>query len=112
MEASRDPALAKLTAGLARGDDAAWGEFHRDYGPGIFRQLLAGAWGDHDLAAEALQLTYLRIARHARACDSSPVFKGWLRIVARSVLHDCLRKRRTLWQRLQCPHGAVRCSPK
>ncbi len=95
--------LRELTSSLARGDDAAWSEFHRDYGPGIFRQLLAATRGDHDLACEALQQTYLRIARHARPCDSAPMFAAWLRTVARSALHDCWRRRRTFWQLLRHP---------
>ncbi len=92
--------LVELTSGLARGDDAAWAEFHRDYGPRIFRQLLAASWGNHDLASEALQQTYLRIARHARPCDSAPMFAAWLRVVARSALNDCRRRRRSFWQLL------------
>ena len=84
MEPAAAPsALHALTSGLARGNDLAWIEFHRDYGPGIFRQLLAATRGDHDLAGEALQQTYLRIARHARPCDSAPMFATWLRTVAR-----------------------------
>ena len=86
MEPAAAPsALRKLTTSLARGDDPAWAQFHRDYGPGIFRQLLAETRGDHDLASEALQQTYLRVARHARPCDSAPMFAGWLRVVARSA---------------------------
>jgi RNA polymerase sigma-70 factor, ECF subfamily len=92
--------LVALTSGLARGDDDAWAEFHRSYGPGIFRQLLAAAWGNHDVASEALQQTYLRVAKHARLCDSAPMFAGWLRVVARSALNDCLRRRRSFWQLL------------
>jgi RNA polymerase sigma factor (sigma-70 family) len=84
--------LHALTTGLARGDDEAWTEFHRDYGPGIFRQLLAATRGDHDLAGEALQQSYLRIARHARPCDCAPEFAGWLRVVARTALSDCRRR--------------------
>lgn len=94
-------ALHALTTGLARGDDAAWVEFHRDYGPGIFRRLLAQTRGDHDLASEALQQSYLRIARHARSCDSAPMFTGWLRVVTRSALNDCRRRRRTFWDLLR-----------
>ncbi|MEO5961025.1 MAG: sigma-70 family RNA polymerase sigma factor, partial [Opitutaceae bacterium] len=92
--------LLDLTAALARGDDRAWAEFHRDYGPGIFRQLLAATRGDHDLASEALQQTYLRIARHARPCDSAPEFSAWLRLVARTALSDCRRRRVSFWQLL------------
>ncbi len=102
MEPAPSPSpLRELTAGLARGDDAAWAQFHRDYGPQIFRHLLAAAWGDHDLANEALQQTYLRVARHARPCDSVPMFAGWLRVVARSALSDCRRRGRKFWDRLE-----------
>jgi RNA polymerase sigma-70 factor (ECF subfamily) len=95
------PELKHLTAGLARGDDAAWAQFHRDYGPAIFRQLLGATRGDHDLASEALQQTYLRIARHARPCDSEVMFGAWLRVVARTALSDCRRRRRSFWDMLR-----------
>lgn len=106
MEPASAPSpLLGLTSGLARGDDPAWAEFHRNYGPGIFRHLLGAARGDHDLASEALQQTYLRIARHARPCDSTPMFSAWLRVVARSALNDCLRRRRSFWQLLTRRHA-------
>ncbi len=103
-EAKASP-LRALTSGLARGDDDAWAQFHRDYGPGIFRHLLAATHCDHDLATEALQQTYLRIARHARPCDEPAMFAGWLRIVTRSALHDCLRRRRSFWNLLTRRHA-------
>ncbi len=93
--------LRELTAGLARGEDAAWTRFHAEYGPGIFRHQLAAAWGDYDLANEALQQAYLRIARHARVCESPPMFSAWLRRVAHSALSDCRRRRRAFWTLLQ-----------
>jgi RNA polymerase sigma factor (sigma-70 family) len=98
--AAASPALRALTGGLARGDDAAWAEFHREYGPAIFRQLLAATRGDHDLASEALQQTYLRVSRHARPCDSETMFNAWLRILGRSALGDCRRRRRSFWEML------------
>lgn len=99
MEQPSSPSqLRELTSGLARGDDAAWTEFHRNYGPLLFRQFLAATWGDHDLASEALQHAYLRIARHARPCDSAPMFVAWLRLVGRSALADCRRSKRRFWQ--------------
>jgi RNA polymerase sigma factor (sigma-70 family) len=94
------PPLHVLTTALARGDDVAWAQFHREYGPALFRQLLAATHGDHDLASEALQRAYLRLARHVRPCDSEPMFRGWLRLIARSALHDCWRRRRSFWQLL------------
>jgi RNA polymerase sigma-70 factor (ECF subfamily) len=87
--------LRRLTRAMARGDDAAWLEFHRAFGPGIFRQLLALTRGDHDLAQEVLQRTYLRVAKHVRPCEAEAMFKTWLRTIARSALLDCWRRRRS-----------------
>lgn len=99
--------LCALTRALARGDDMAWARFHTDYGPAIFRQLLALTRGDHDLAKEALQRTYLRVAKHVRPCEAEPMFRAWLRTVARTALLDCWRRRRTftdmLFRRQQEP---------
>jgi RNA polymerase sigma-70 factor, ECF subfamily len=100
----RAPLLA-LTTALAKGDDAAWAQFHRELGPGIFRQLLALTRGDHDLASEALQHTYLRIAKHVRPCAVEPMFLAWLRTVARTALSDCRRRRMSFWQMLQRRHA-------
>lgn len=98
MEQAASPSrLRELTSALARGDDDAWGEFHRDYGPALFRYLLGGTRGDYDLASEALQQTYLRVARHVRPCNSAPMFDGWLRTLASSALNDCRRRRKTFW---------------
>lgn len=99
------PPLVALTTGLARGDDAAWAHFHREFGPEIFRWLLGATRGDHDLASEALQQAYLRVARHARACDSEPMFRGWLRVVARTALSDCRRRRQSFWSMLRRRHA-------
>ena len=97
MEQPDGSPLRELTAGLARGDDAVWAQFHREYGPGIFRQLLAATRGDYDLASESLQQAYLRVARYARPCESAPMFGSWLRTVTRSALSDCRRRRRSFW---------------
>lgn len=100
LRASDATPLHALTSGLARGDDAAWAQFHREYGPLIFRQLLAATRGDHDLVSEALQQSYLRIARHARPCEVEAEFIGWLRVVARTALSDCRRRQRSFLQLL------------
>jgi RNA polymerase sigma factor (sigma-70 family) len=100
-QAAAPAPLLALTTGLAGGDDACWSQFHREFGPGIFRQLLAATRGDHDLATEALQQTYLRVARHARPVDAAPMFHAWLRLVARTALSDCRRRRQSLWSLLQ-----------
>ncbi len=103
---SPSPLLA-LTTGLARGDDRAWEQFHHEYGPGIFRHLLALSQGNPDFADEALQQTYLRIARHARACDSAPMFGSWLRLVTRSAASDLRRGRRNFWEMLRRYHADI-----
>lgn len=87
--------LRGLTEAMARGEDAAWTQFNRAHGPPVFRQLLALTRGDHALAQEALQQTYLRVAKHVRPCETEAMFKGWLRTVARSALLDCWRRRRS-----------------
>ena len=97
---NRSRPLLELTTGLARGDDVAWKNFHREFGPTLFRQLLAATRGNYDLSSEALQQTYLRVARHARPCDQEESFRAWLRIVARTALSDCRRRRKSFWQLL------------
>jgi RNA polymerase sigma factor (sigma-70 family) len=105
MESVAPPSpLLALTDGLARGDDAVWMQFHREYGPALFRQLLAATRGDHDLASEALQQTYLRIARHVRRCDNAAQFQSWMRVVARTALSDCRRRRTSFWRLLSRWH--------
>jgi RNA polymerase sigma-70 factor (ECF subfamily) len=87
--------LRRLTQAMAQGDDEAWSYFHRAYGATLFRRLLAMTRGDDDLAKEALQRTYLRVAKHVRICDSEGMFESWLTTVARTALQDCWRRRRS-----------------
>lgn len=86
---------------MSTGDDAAWREFHNRYGAMIFRMLLAATRGDPHLASDALQRTYLRIARHVRGCDNEAMWIGWLRIVARSALSDARRRQYPFWNFLR-----------
>lgn len=107
--------LRRLTIAMAKGDDAAWLEFNREHGPGLFRQLLALTRGNHDLAGEALQRTYLRVAKHVRPCESEAMFHAWLRTVARSALRDCWRRQRSfsdlLFRRWQEPSELAEPGP-
>lgn len=91
--ASEQEALRALTAGLAAGDNAAWLRFHEMFGPALFRTLLCAARGDEDLAREAMQLTYLRVARHARPTAAMAQMGAWLRLLGRSALADARRRR-------------------
>jgi RNA polymerase sigma-70 factor (ECF subfamily) len=92
--------LAELTRGMSTGDDEAWQTFHREYGPILFRILLAGTRGDPHLAAEARQRAYLRISRHVRVCDQPAMWLGWLRTVAHSALSDARRRDRAFADRI------------
>ena len=92
--------LAALTRRMAAGEDDAWQAFHHEYGPVLFRILLAGTRGDPHLAAEARQRAYLRIARHVRVCDQPAMWLGWLRTVAHSALSDARRRDRTFADRI------------
>src|SRR5262245_8686387 len=84
--------VSTLTSRLSRGDEAAFQEFFRRYFNRLFRYLLVVANGNEELAREALQLTFLRVARHVRRFDSEAVFWGWLTVLARSSVTDEQRK--------------------
>lgn len=84
--------LGELTRRMVQGDNAAWHEFHRVFGPRMFRHLLACTRGDHALAGDALQGAYLRIARHVRACEDETQWTAWLLRVARTELSDLRRR--------------------
>jgi RNA polymerase sigma factor (sigma-70 family) len=91
-EAVTTPEVSDLTARLARGDETAFHEFYQRYFNRLLRYLLVVANGNEELAREALQLTFLRVARHVRRFDSEPVFWGWLTVLARSSITDEQRK--------------------
>lgn len=99
--------LTRLTTAMARGDDDAWREFRGTYGAMLFHQLLAQSRGDHAVASDLLQQTYLRVARHVRPCPEPAQFRAWLRKVARSALLDHWRRQRSfadlLFRRSQEP---------
>lgn len=102
--------LHALTSALARGKDDAWREFHREFGPAIFRHAIALTRGDVALADETLQQAYLRIARYVRPSEVEAAFGAWLRIVTRSAFHDCRRRRQSFWRRL-LPHDPAGDEP-
>jgi RNA polymerase sigma factor (sigma-70 family) len=81
-----------LTAAMARGSEAAFHEFHRRYFDRLLRYLLVVAGGREDTAREALQLTFVRVARHVRRFDAEPGFWNWLTVLARSSFVDETRK--------------------
>ena len=86
-------AVRLLTAGLARGDEAAWRQFHRDYFDRLFRYLLVVLRGDEEAARDALQQTLIRVDRHVRRFESETVFWSWLCVLARSAAREGARHR-------------------
>ena len=93
--------VAELTRRLAQGEEEAFREFHALYFGRLHRFLLVVARGDEAQAQEALQETFLRVARHARVFDSEEVFWSWLRAVARNAARDAGRKQRRYWSLLE-----------
>jgi len=90
--ASGEPLVAALTGGLAAGDEAAFREFHALYFHRLQRYLVVVAHGDEALARDALQETFVRVARHARRFDDEKAFWDWLAVLGRSSVADGGRK--------------------
>ena len=84
--------VAGLTRRLARGDEEAFREFHGLYFSRLHQFLLVVSRGDDAQAQDALQETFLRVARSARAFESEEVFWSWLKVVARNAARDCGRR--------------------
>ena len=92
---------ARLTRGLATGDEEAFREFHQRYFDRLFRYLLVMSRGQETEAEEALQETLCRVARYARRFGAEEVFWCWLTALARSAARDGGRKQRRYWTLLQ-----------
>ena len=84
--------VGQLSARMAKGDEAAWAEFHERYFSRLLSYLLVLHRGDEALARESLQQTYLRVVRHVRRFDVEAVFWSWLTKLARCVVIDDSRK--------------------
>jgi RNA polymerase sigma-70 factor (ECF subfamily) len=84
---------------MAKGDESAYHQFFELYFNRLLRYLLVVSAGREELAREALQLTFLRVARHVKRFDSEVVFWSWLTVLARSSVVDEQRKSQR-WQSL------------
>jgi len=93
MEPETSLDIAALTVRMARGEETSFHEFHARYFNRLLRYLLVVARGREEIAREALQLTFVRVARHVRRFESEIVFWNWLTVLARSSLADESRKR-------------------
>lgn len=85
--------IPELCAGLRRGDEAAYREFHRRYHARLLRLCLAFAAGDEHQGQETLQAVFLRVARHIKPLPNEAALWGWLVKLARSAVIDGARGR-------------------
>jgi RNA polymerase sigma-70 factor (ECF subfamily) len=90
--APEPPDVLALTARLSRGDEVAFHEFHKLYFSRLLRYLFVITGGQEEIAREAVQLAFVRIARHVRKFDSETAFWNWLAVLARNCAVDELRK--------------------
>jgi len=81
------PDIAWLTHQMVKGEEEAYRQFHDAYFNRLLGYLLV-VTGDEQMAREALQLTLVRVARHAKRFDSQEAFWSWLTRLARSSVVD------------------------
>lgn len=91
---ARTNATALLTRRLAGGEDDAFRQFHALYFDRLYHFLLVVSRGDETQAREALQETFLRVARHVRIFENEDAFWNWLKAVGRNAARDAGRKQR------------------
>jgi RNA polymerase sigma factor (sigma-70 family) len=82
---------AALLRRYRRGDAAAFAQLYQRHRLGLFRFLL-GLCGDHALAEEVFQETWLSLIRSASEQREAVLFKTWLYQIARNRLIDHWRK--------------------
>jgi RNA polymerase sigma-70 factor, ECF subfamily len=87
------PDVQRLTARMSKGDEAAFHEFYGLYFNRLLRYLFLLTGGQEEVAREALQLAFVRVARRVRKFDSETAFWNWLAVLARNCAVDELRKR-------------------
>ena len=85
------PEIDRLTEQMAKGDEDAYRRFYDTYFSRLLGYLLV-VTGDEQRAREALQMTLLRVARHAKRFDSEEAFWSWLTVLARSSVADESRR--------------------
>jgi RNA polymerase sigma-70 factor (ECF subfamily) len=93
LQGKTRPALDvdRLTRRMVMGDEEAYREFHRAYFNRLLAYLLV-VTSNEQLAREALQATFLRVARHARRFGCEEALWSWLTVLARSSVADERRR--------------------
>lgn len=87
-----DRAARRLSTGVAAGQESAFADLHARYAPRLRRLLLALSRGDHTLAGEVAQATFLTAAAKLRPVDSEAHLWHWLARVARQHLGKAWRR--------------------
>ena len=89
-----DARAQRLSAGVARGQEAAFQELYDGYHARLFRFVLVRSRGDEGLAHEVVQLTMLSAARKLKAVKTEEHLWNWLALVARQHLSKVWRRQR------------------
>src|SRR5580658_1714521 len=88
-----DGRACRLAAGVARGDEIAFGELYDRYHKRLFRFALALGKGDETLAHETVQSAFLTAAAKLRSVQGEEHLWNWLANVARQHLGKSWRRR-------------------
>lgn len=83
--------VPRLSAGLKRGDEAAFAWLHNAWSGRIRQYCFALAAGDATLAGEIAQATWLRLVRHIRVLESEAALWNWIACGARHAATDLRR---------------------
>lgn len=83
--------VARLSAALKRGEDAAFLWLHGQWSRRINRYCFALAAGDDAFAAEIAQAAWLRIVRHMRVLQDEAALWNWIACAARHAATDLRR---------------------
>ena len=82
-------AVVALTCRLAAGEEEAFRQFQELYFDRLYRFLLVVARGHETQAREALQETFVRVARHAKRFeDEEGFYQRWLATIGRNAARD------------------------
>ena len=88
-----DAQARRLAAGVARGDESAFGELYDSYRVRVHRLALVLSHGDQSLAEEAAQTVFLTAAAKLRTVESEEHLWNWLARVTRQQMGKMWRQK-------------------
>jgi RNA polymerase sigma factor (sigma-70 family) len=98
--------VRQLTAGVSRGEDAAFTRFHERYGLRLYKLLLYLTKGQEEDAREVWQAVMIKLTKRFEVFDDEGRLWSWLRQVAHHRFVDhCRAKRRTPFVPLEALAG-------